>query len=127
MCISVCTVQLYSADMHVPACRSQALQLAALQDQALQQAAFLQAQHAAGSEQQELQHIAMQQAAMRHAALQHATMLASRKTNSTAQLSESPEPGVGRPDSPTRGAVQRLQAQLRNKDEKLRQLKEAIR
>lgn len=74
-----------------------------------------------------MQAFTMQQAAQRHAAMQHVAMLASRKTNSTTQLSESPEPAGGRPDSPTRGAVQRLQAQLRNKDEKLRQLKEAIR
>jgi hypothetical protein len=113
------------------------VQVATLQEQVkVQQAALEQAaalQHATSKDQaavlQQVASLQQHAVALHHTALQqHALPL--RKHASFVQPPEVPEPPVPaapRPDSPMRSAVQKLQSQLRHKDEKLRQLKDAIR
>jgi hypothetical protein len=120
--------------------RRQAVQRAALQEQVkVQQAALGHAaslQQASAQDQEEAQHqvawlqqaAAAQQATALHHQLHH-QQAALQRHASFVQPPEVPEqaPGTPRPDSPLRSAVQKLQSQLRHKDEKLRQLKDAIR
>ncbi len=119
--------------------RRQAVQVAALQEQvkvqqvALEQAAQMQqasAKDQAAALQQMDYSLQQHAAALHHAAQQQLQASPLRRHASYVQPPEVPEPHVPaapRPDSPMRSAVQKLQSQLRHKDEKLRQLKDAIR